>query len=251
MVTSQPLPPTGRDFEIYRRVRVDLWSTREAAAEAEVSQSRVCQIVRKVAKFLEEATPSEHDEKEDRRRRAHVAEQLAAERVEAMYGRAVRSFDMSIRIVPPSQGKSNFGEQKYLFAAGRLGHLTGKLPVSAIGYGSMEEEEEVSEIVEQGMQDEAETAPVAEAIVPPVGDYSLAPEMEAVAERSTAMTGIASAVTVDVCEPSAAAANGVKIDSQRSTQIMIAAPAPQSRDGSPPLNGKQLRTRREFLQAPT
>ena len=52
MSTSLRLPPSGRDYRVYQRVVVDGASTWKTAEELKISQTRVRQIVRRVAEWL-------------------------------------------------------------------------------------------------------------------------------------------------------------------------------------------------------
>ncbi len=178
---SEPLPPSGRDFDIYRRVRVDLASTRMVAAEMGISQTRVCQIVDKVAAFLEEAAPAT---KEDSRKeqRLYVAEQVASARVDSMYATAVRAFEESRgwahskRLVEAQAQspatvtsiKQTAGDARYLLAAARLAQVGAKLPAANLTAGCRwEEEEGAPSCGEVAAAEQAE-----EATCHPVGDCS-------------------------------------------------------------------------------
>lgn len=88
------LPPSGRDFEAYRLVQCEEKSTREAAAELGISQTLVRRLVDRVADFLAEVAPGDGDEV-GRKQRLYVAEQVASERVDHLYGEALRGFRAS------------------------------------------------------------------------------------------------------------------------------------------------------------
>lgn len=133
-------PPSYRDLEVYRLIRVERKSTREAAAEVGVSQTRVRQIVTKVAEFLIEAVPEGGDEK--LAGRVQLAKVLAWERLDALHGEAIRcwrdsdEFQVGIRETaapdgPPTQvvtRKGMRGDCKYLFAAAKLSRLQAEMP---------------------------------------------------------------------------------------------------------------------------
>jgi hypothetical protein len=159
MATKERLPPSGRDFAVYELITVQQKTTREVAAAAEVSQTRVCQIVRRVGEFLTEVTPpAKEGEKE---RQIRVGEQIAAERVQYLYGLAVRSFERSqgnqrterkSALGPMDKGtvvtlRSSCGDTRYLAAAGRLALLAMKLPAPNLAglLSGYEAEEEVRE----------------------------------------------------------------------------------------------------------
>ena len=90
---STKMPPTGRDFEVYSAVRVQERTTREVAAEFKISQTRVCQIVERVALFMLEAVPEATEQ--NHAKRVQLAEQVAAMRVQHLYGTAVRDYEAS------------------------------------------------------------------------------------------------------------------------------------------------------------
>jgi hypothetical protein len=139
MATQERLPPSGRDFAVYQLITVQQMSTREVAEAAQLSQTRICQIVRKTGEFLAEvAPPAREGEKE---RQIRLGEQIAAERVQFLYGLAVRSFERSQgnqRTERQAAGplpqaslvmlKSTQGDPRYLMTACRLALAAAKLP---------------------------------------------------------------------------------------------------------------------------
>jgi hypothetical protein len=90
MSAAMRLPPSGRDFFVYERVVVELQSTRQVAEEAEISQTRVRQIVRRVIEWLGEALPADTQLSEAAQLRA--GRQIAADRLEAHYREAARKW---------------------------------------------------------------------------------------------------------------------------------------------------------------
>ncbi len=54
---SARLPPGPRDWHAYRLVKVEQRTTREAAAELKISQTRVCQLIARVVEYLAEVAP--------------------------------------------------------------------------------------------------------------------------------------------------------------------------------------------------
>jgi hypothetical protein len=189
MNVRDAMPPQDRDFVIYRRIKVDRLSTREAAEEAGLSQTRICQVMERMEAYVTETAPgSEEDEKLPQR--LYVARCLAAERLEAMYGRAVRAYDASRgpeTVVREVEGESlaprkvttkrdSHGDPRYLAAAARVALLGGKMPISTLGLmlarGQEENCEEQREDVEptaasniQDVSDDA-TSPVRDCSVP-------------------------------------------------------------------------------------
>ncbi len=145
VASSQKLPPSGRDFEIFRRVRVDECATRQVAAEMHLSQTRICQIVERVGAFLTEAVPGSD---ERRAQRVSVAEQLAAERIGALYHRAIQAFEETRGTFATTRESSNAGQMpanavtttkhcagdgRYLMTAARLAVVGSRLPHSTLG----------------------------------------------------------------------------------------------------------------------
>lgn len=60
--TAQPspsLPSPPRDWQAYRLVKVQLLSTRAAAEQLGISQTRVCQLLERVEEYLFEIAPGE------------------------------------------------------------------------------------------------------------------------------------------------------------------------------------------------
>jgi len=90
MSAALRLPPSGRDFFVYERVVVDLQSTRQTAEEAQISQTRVRQIVRRVIEWLGETLPEDTQLSEAAQFRA--GRQIAADRLEAHYREAARKW---------------------------------------------------------------------------------------------------------------------------------------------------------------
>ncbi len=170
---QQPGPPSARDFEVYRRVKVERASTRQAAREAQVSQTRICQIVQRVADFMTDALPTDHAE-ERREQRLSVAEQLAAEQLDFLGYEAVQAWraskgeTTSVREVDspgvsPSRvrlTRTSHGDPRYLMAASRLALQGAKLPISVLKFGANETATNPLEVdcsiepVEQGLREE-------------------------------------------------------------------------------------------------
>src|SRR3954466_7464279 len=73
--TPSRLPPAARDFEIHRLHLVELLSTRRLAEKFQISQTRVRQIIARVADWLTEMLPtkSEQDIEKEKRYARHLA----------------------------------------------------------------------------------------------------------------------------------------------------------------------------------
>ncbi len=254
MVTSQQLlPPSGRDFEVYRCVMVERWSTRLTAREAGVSQTRVCQIVKRVDEFLKGTTPGTNESEECRRQNLWVAEHLAAARADEIHGEMMRAFRASVN---PRAGK--LGETRYIMAALRAAAVGAKLPSTCIALGNGFEEDEapvgrasqpVEEVVDEhdglGSPSYQETSHE-EPISPPVGDCSPVTEKTEVTAETQAENSVASPVMDIVSEalqvlnraPKFAAARPVQNEDSR-----------QQQTSEKKLNRKQRRARMQFLQS--
>src|SRR5262245_55666891 len=85
------LPPSARDFFIYQRVVIDLASTRQAAQDAGISQTRVRQLVRRVIDWLADTLPGETEATSAAYLR--VAQHLAADRLEHIYQNTARKWE--------------------------------------------------------------------------------------------------------------------------------------------------------------
>ena len=84
--TSSPptlLPPSSRDFEVFRFLSVHGGSTREAARAFGLSQTRVRQIARRVAEWEAQVLPE--DSEMGRAQALRVSEHLAADRLQHLY----------------------------------------------------------------------------------------------------------------------------------------------------------------------
>ncbi len=155
MVSSkQQGPPSGRDFEVYRRVKIERATTRQAASEVHVSQTRVCQIVQRVADFMADVAPAIKED-ERREQRLSVAEQVASEQLGFIYGEAIDAWRASKGEVTTEREVSSplqtgtkvrltrisHGDCRYLSAASRAAVQGAKLPISLLGCGESEEAE--------------------------------------------------------------------------------------------------------------
>ena len=75
-------PPSGRDVELFRAVKFELTSTRAAAERFGISQTRVRQIVARVAKWVSASLPAQDEVQQAEELR--LARLVAAERLQAM-----------------------------------------------------------------------------------------------------------------------------------------------------------------------
>src|SRR6185436_700362 len=106
MQTELKLPPSGRDFQVYQRVIVDAASTRQAASEFSLSQTRVRQVVQRVSEWLTPELPAAS--KEQAQVQLWLARNVAADRLQGLYGEAMsrwrklhdtKNFGMALRVI--------------------------------------------------------------------------------------------------------------------------------------------------------
>ena len=86
------LPPSERDFQVYQRVVMEGVSTRQAAGEVKLSQTRVRQLVQRVSQWLTEVLPPRTESADE----AHLnlARHVAADRLQFLYGEAMRGWKL-------------------------------------------------------------------------------------------------------------------------------------------------------------
>jgi hypothetical protein len=114
MAASLQFPPTERDFRIYERVVLAGISTRQAASEFRLSQTRIRQLVQRVSQWLTETVPAQSEATDA----AHLcyARHVAAARLEYFYSEAM-------------EGWRSDRQPKYLSLAIRVTTAQAKLPV--------------------------------------------------------------------------------------------------------------------------
>jgi hypothetical protein len=149
------LPPTERDFEIYRRVKFECVSTRDAAGDFNLSQTRVRQIVTRVVEYLVESVPASVRD-DDSSEQLYVAEQLARAQLEFLYEKAIRAWERSER--PARPGEPRLGKVCYLSLATRITMCMAKVPVHLPPTLRIDEEEERAEEAERQAEEKAERA---------------------------------------------------------------------------------------------
>jgi len=88
------LPPSARDFSVFRRVALEGKSTRDAAWMSNISQTRVCQIVKRVREWLWQVAPDAKDEPPTERL-LQMAKYLAADRLEHLYSELMHCWENS------------------------------------------------------------------------------------------------------------------------------------------------------------
>ena len=134
-----PLPPSERDFQVFELVAIDGASTRQAAAEFGVSQSRIVQIRRHVAEWMGAEVPP--TPRLTPVQRLRVAAEIAERRADHLYSQAMEGWRASQQpqtsICRGSLGNETHttrernGECRYLLAAMRITerqmHLSGTI----------------------------------------------------------------------------------------------------------------------------
>jgi hypothetical protein len=131
------LPPSGRDFEVFHDVVVQGGTTRSAAFEFKISQTRVCQVVERVRTWLDEVCPAACGEAVTERQLG-IAMALAVDRLDHLYSQAIVGWRSSEGDFEKTRVSANgdavttqfisLGDPRYLLAAGRLTLLRAKLP---------------------------------------------------------------------------------------------------------------------------
>jgi hypothetical protein len=135
------LPPSERDFEVFEWVVVEGGTTRGAAAQFGISQTRVCQLLERVRDWLSEVLPAADDTQTTPAQLA-LAESLAADRLDYLYGQAVAGWKNSdgkierTRIhagsLPVTTVTTSQGDPRYLSAAARIAMLRSKLTAEGV-----------------------------------------------------------------------------------------------------------------------
>jgi hypothetical protein len=130
--------PSDRDWAVYRYVKVEQWSTRITAKQFKISQTRVCQIVERVGKFFVKHSPVLS--KEDLAQRLEASRQLAAEKLDYLYGEAMDCFYRS-----KTAARDSAGTARYANLVGRLILMSTKLPPPLLReYETAEDSEEAA-----------------------------------------------------------------------------------------------------------
>ena len=137
MSVSFKLPPSGRDFEVYHTVIVGGKSTREAAEQFRLSQTRICQIVERMRAWQAEVLPAECPLPEEGCLR--LAQNIAVERINHLYCEVMTAWRKSqgpltqTRVSAYNEAtttKSSFGDPKYVLVAMRLSKAAAELGVT-------------------------------------------------------------------------------------------------------------------------
>jgi hypothetical protein len=144
-----------------------------------LSQTRVCQIVSRVAEFLLANTPGA-DDQEQQRKQLRLAEQIAAERIDHLRRQAVEGYERSLATVEKDKPKAGGGDPRYLYLAARLTMLGARLPTPCLKIMSYS-------LAGAEAADEAEECPAN----PPAGACSVAPPIPGSPAVATAAVSVA------------------------------------------------------------
>ncbi|QDU26788.1 hypothetical protein ETAA8_18710 [Anatilimnocola aggregata] len=91
MIAEAKVPPSGRDFEIYRLAKIEMHTTRLIAKALSLSQTRICQVIARGYRVSAGGGPRRR-QRRARERQLALARQLAAERFDVLIGEAMTSF---------------------------------------------------------------------------------------------------------------------------------------------------------------
>lgn len=208
MVTqTRRLPPDWLDFEIYRLVKVEQLSTRKTAVSLQLSQTRICQIVRRVDEYVGDLLVST-DGPERRHRELLIAEQIAAEQVAALNREAMLAFRRSqesvIFVEKGEDGEpeeitrwKNPGEVRYLMAAARLALQQAKLPTPKLAF--LEAAQGPDDLDNEDEVDESDEDDEVSLQSPPSGACSTAPAAEQVTSPAASADPYATADLESTC----------------------------------------------------
>src|SRR5262245_48854670 len=129
-IHNSAFPPSARDLLAYERLIIDGYSTRQAAEELNISQTRVRQIVRRVADWLAENLPAQDETHQAAQIR--LAQHIASERLQRYTCECDRAWQRTHEI-------------KYLSILIRLLTAQSKLPAHPLTLLSLATDEDLSD----------------------------------------------------------------------------------------------------------
>jgi hypothetical protein len=130
------LPPSGREFEIYRRTAVEGRTTRDVAAEFEMSQTRVVQLRNRVLEWIGTHLPPLN--RLSKAERLRVAETLECEQLQHQYDEAMEAWRKSQGVLQTTRRlgmathdavtvlRDTQGDPRYLRLAGTISKVIAK-----------------------------------------------------------------------------------------------------------------------------
>jgi hypothetical protein len=214
---KRELPPTGREFDVYRLVSVEGRTTREVAAAFSISQTRVVQLRNRVMEWMGRHVPPLPELTSEQRLK--VAETLAFEQLQFLYEQAVGSWraskgtEHSTRLVgtdPDDQVtiiRQSYGDVRYLAQAARISRAIAKQPAAWMPSPELDAEE-------CGLGEGAFAAAPPRDVAPRTGTVQTA-SPEAVPQRAEARSPAAAHPPVVDCSNSGATASGAVSSSAR------------------------------------
>ncbi len=245
VVSTLKMPPSGRDFDLFRRVKVEERSPRQVAGECKLSPHGVFQAVNRVSEYLCEIAPGSE---EQRPQRLSIAEQVASERIDFLCSCAMQAWRDSQGVhsitrehagdglqptTKVTTTKNSQGEIRYLLTAARLTMFGAKLPISTLGSQCVHEEEPEN------------------AIHPPVEDCSVHDKKRV--ERAEFLRGpsAVSAFEIDACEEAFQSAFASQL--ALSASVQLAGNGHEAEDlkapeTHPPLTRQQRKARQRLLE---
>jgi hypothetical protein len=250
--TAATLPPSERDFQVFRFVRVETNSTRAAAQTFAISQTRVRQVVSRVAEYLlAVAREGVEEDEEERAGSLSVAEQIARMQLEHLYQQAMHSWNDSQRL--NGLGQTTLGQTRYLSLAARISILMSKVPMHAPPRTREEVEEEWEDDAprerEAPREGEAPAEPCAVA-PPPAEDCShgdVSSPVRALGDASVAAANGGAEATYKTLEDIKAEA---RLRFLRPAQAAVASDdqSPESGELRQPLTRRERRARKRELE---
>lgn len=207
-----PLPPGERDFQVFERVVVEGATTRQAAAQFGLSQTRIVQIRQRVAEWIGKEVPP--TESLTARQRLVLAGRIAEQRIDFLYSEVMeawRASQGSHTIIRNGDNgetqitRDSHGDVRYLAMAARLSGLT--IPLTAAveramprGERQQDEQAQAGGSVNDDDADQPDCETDAIRSAPPVGDCSehVAPPPRGTA--AVAQTSGASLCLPEICD---------------------------------------------------
>ncbi len=204
------LPPGERDFQVFERVVVEGATTRQAAAEFGLSQSRIVQIRQRVAEWIGKEVPP--TESLTARQRLVLAGRIAEQRIDFLYSEVMeawRASQGSHTIIRNGDNgetqitRDSHGDVRYLAMAARLSGLTIPLTAAverAMPRGDRQQDEEAQTGDNANDADPTRRETNTTRSAPPVGDCSenVVPQPRVAAE--VAASNGASLCLPEICD---------------------------------------------------
>jgi hypothetical protein len=179
---ARQLPPSEREFDVFEAVVIDRRSTRDVARELSISQTRVCQLLKRVWQWHKEALPVLEEEFPDKAA-LQLMQLLAADRMDYLYALALRGFEASkgpqVKTRTGVSGDETIttthscGDIRYLIAAQRITTAAFKanLPRGLLIHSQALAADRAEELLGSIMDDDGDDVLEREATVPEVKNH--------------------------------------------------------------------------------